>query len=183
MSIAGSTEYSADIATGAGMLGLWDPASFREIVDYETWESALLEDQQIAGHISAGALVPVNIGGDGAFHVTARIGSTTAPAHLNEREARYQLVTSSPYRFLSAGTAVISGIEHIGAGADAGLTVELPAGHWLVAVALIDWQAEPGSRDGDGRPSTRALPDFILLINPADGAHVQFRTAVQTFDR
>jgi hypothetical protein len=62
MDIAGAAESSGDIATGAGMLALWAPTSFRGIVDYDTWESALLEDEQIADHIRAGALVPVNIG-------------------------------------------------------------------------------------------------------------------------
>jgi hypothetical protein len=120
---------------------------------------------------------------DGAFHVKTRIGSTSAPAQLDEREARYQLVCSEPYLFISSGQAVISGIEHISASADTGLRPHLPAGHWSVVVTLIDWGAEPGSRESDGRPSAAALPDFILLINPLDGAHARFRTAVQTFDR
>jgi len=118
MNATGWVESSAVIATGAGMFGLWAPTSFRGIVAYDTWESALLEDAQIVGHIGAGALVPVNIGSDGAFQVKARIGSTTAPAQLDERETRYQLVFSEPYLFISSGSAVISGIEHVSAAAD-----------------------------------------------------------------
>ena len=39
------------MATDAGMFGLWAPAAFGDIVDYDTWESELLEDEDIVRHI------------------------------------------------------------------------------------------------------------------------------------
>jgi hypothetical protein len=46
------------------MHALWNPAGFTGITSYKTWEGALLEDDDITGHVRAGELVPINIGGD-----------------------------------------------------------------------------------------------------------------------
>lgn len=176
-------EVTGVMATDAGMFGLWSPASFGDIVDYDTWESALLDDDDIARHIVAGAFVPVNIGGDGAFQVVARVGSATARASLTERERQYVLVSSQPYLFITTSDAIISGIEHVGAVAEQRLHVPLPAGRWSVTISLIDWGAEPGQKDDSGRPAPTALPDFTLLINPEDGTTGTYRTKIQTFER
>ena len=178
-----SLEIADVLATDAGMLGLWSPTSFREVIDYETWEDALLEDEDVSRHIAAGAFVPVNIGSDGAFQLAARIGSTHEPAELTERERRYLLVSSSSYLFVSTGAAVISGMEHVQADPDVGLKIPLPAGRWSVTVALLDWADEPGSKDDHARPTATALPDFTLLINPEDDPSCAYRTNVLTFDR
>jgi len=159
----------AAVVTDAGMLTLWDPTSFHEIVDFDTWESVVSDE--IEDHIDAGTVVCINDGSDGAYHVLARIGSAAAPAQLDEREARYQVSASGPHLFVSAGEAVISGIEYIRDDPDVGLHVELPAGRWSVVVARLDWEADPDSRDDDRRPSPTALPDFVLVINPADEGH------------
>lgn len=178
-----SMEVTGVMVTDAGMFGLWSPASFGDIVDYDTWESALLEDEDIARHIVAGAFVPVNIGGDGAFQVVARVGSTLVPASLTERERRYVLVSSEPYLFVTTGDAMISGIEHVGAAADEGVHVPLPAGRWSMTICLIEWDAEPGQKDHAGQPAPSALPDFTLLINPEPVPNDKYRTKIQTFDR
>jgi hypothetical protein len=94
-------EVTGVMATDAGMFGLWSPASFVDIVDYDTWESELLEDDDIKRHITAGAFVPVNIGSDGAFQVFARVGSASTTASLTQRERQYALVSSKPYLFIT----------------------------------------------------------------------------------
>ncbi|WP_328446218.1 MULTISPECIES: hypothetical protein [unclassified Amycolatopsis] len=170
------------VATDAGLFGLWSPASFAGVVDYPTWEAALLDDDDLKRHIVAGAFVPVNIGDDGAFQVLARAGSESAAAGLTQRERRYLLAASKPYLFRTTGDAKISGIEHVGAAVDAGLRVPLPAGRWSVTIALIEWDAEPGQKDTAGRPAPTALPDFVLLLNPDRGAG-RYRTEIRTFDR
>jgi hypothetical protein len=175
-------ETSGVIATDAGMLGLWAPSSFVDIVDDDTWDAELLEDEDIARHVAAGVLVPVNIGSDGAYQVLARIGSASCPAGLIEREHRYRFIDSERYLFVSTGEAVISGIEYIGADGDEGVRLALPAGRWSVTVSLIDWEAEPGSRDDFGEPSPDTLADFALLINPESAATGPYRTKVETFD-
>ncbi|GHA19990.1 hypothetical protein GCM10010329_48890 [Streptomyces spiroverticillatus] len=48
---------------------------------------------------------------------------------------------------------------------------------------LIDCEAEPGGRTADGTPSPHALPDFLVLLNPAPSEPGPFRAAVETFDR
>jgi hypothetical protein len=49
-------EIVGAMATDAGMFGLWAPSSFRSVVDYETWEPLLLEEEDIKVHVAAGAL-------------------------------------------------------------------------------------------------------------------------------
>jgi len=176
-------EVSGVMATDAGMGALWAPGSFDSIVDYDTWESELLEDDDIAQHITRGALVPVNIGGDGAFQVVARTGESSAPAQLTNRERKFVAVTSEPYLLITNGDAVISGIEHVGAESNDGMRIPLPAGRWSVTIFLIDWEAEPGQADDAGRPAPTALPDFAILINPENHANREYRTQVQTFER
>lgn len=176
-------ELTAALGTDAGLFGLWSPPAFGSIVDYDSWEAALLEDDDIVGHIRAGVFVPINIGGDGAFQFLARVGSPAEPARLTEREQKYVVVVSEPYLFVAIGGAVVSGIEHVGAEPAAGLRIPLPAGRWQVAVALIDWGAEPGQRDSEGKPKPGALPDFTLLINAELGTVDEYRTRVDTFDR
>jgi hypothetical protein len=109
-------EINGVMVSDAGMFGFWAPRSFCEVVDYETWESALLEDEDVMTHIAAGAFVPVNIGSDGTFQVVARVGSAPKPAVLTDRERQYLVISSEPYLFISTGEAVISGIEHVQAG-------------------------------------------------------------------
>jgi hypothetical protein len=178
-------EISGVVATDAGLLGLWTPSAFTGVVDYDTWEAELLDDEDLGRHVAAGAFVPVNIGSDGAYQVVARVGSASAPAELTEREDRYRLESSARYLFVSGGEALVSGIEEVDAepDADTGLRVPVPVGRWSVTVALIDWVAEPGSRDGSGEPAADALADFALLINPEPAAGGPYRTDVETFDR
>ncbi|MBL7490419.1 hypothetical protein I6A60_40195 [Frankia sp. AgB1.9] len=176
-------EVAGELATAAGMLAMWAPRSFESVVDYETWESVLLEDEDIRAQVLAGAFVPVNIGADGAFGITARVDSISAPAVLTDRERQHLLVSSAPYLFVSTGEAVISGVEHVRGVPYLGLKAPVPAGRWQVTVNLIDWQAEPGCRDEAGKPAPNALSDFVLLINPERGADTQYRTQIQTFDR
>ncbi|MEU5192142.1 hypothetical protein AB0G83_34140 [Streptomyces klenkii] len=173
----------ATVATDAGMLVLWDPQRFEAVVDYDTWEDELLEEGDIVRHIQAGALVPLNVGGDGAFGVLVRSGTVAAPAGLTERETAHQLVASQPYLFVSRGRAFVGGVEDVRGDASAGVIEHLvPEGRHSVVVHLIDWQAEAGSQDVAGRPVPGALPDFLVLINPAQPGQDAFRTAVSTFE-
>jgi hypothetical protein len=178
------TETTLLAATDAGMHALWNPACFTGIIDYETWENALLEDDDITQRIRAGELVPVNIGSDGAFQFLVRIGTAGQAPALTSRERQYLLVSSQPYRYLSDGTARLTGIEHICAdpGPDTP-TLTVPAGLNAVTVHLIDWGAEPGAKDAHGKPASGALPDFVVLISPAATTGNPYRTRLQTFDR
>ncbi|MFD5270409.1 hypothetical protein [Streptomyces sp. NPDC058335] len=171
------------MATDAGMLVMWDPKRFEAVADYDTWEDELLEDEDIVRHIRAGALVPLNVGGDGAFGVLVRSGTADAPARLTDRETAHQLVASQPYLFVARGRALVGGIEDVSAdGSDDVIECLVPEGRHTVIVHLIDWQAEPGSQGEDGRPVPGALPDFVVLINPAQPSQGAYRTAVQTFE-
>ncbi|WP_411112114.1 hypothetical protein [Streptomyces sp. c-19] len=171
------------MATDAGMLVLWDPQGFEAVVDDETWEDELLEVEDIAPHVQAGSLVPLNVGGDGAFSVLVRVGTAAAPAALTERETAQQLVASQPYLFVSRGRALVSGIEDVrGDASESVIEHPVPEGRCAVVVHLIDWQAEAGSQDEEGQPVPGALPDFVVLINPVQPGQGTFRTAVNTFE-
>jgi hypothetical protein len=172
-------EWSGTIWTDSGMCALWDPASFPGIVDYDSWDAALGEDDRIARHIEAGAFVPVNIRSDGAFGALVRVGEL---AGLTDRETRYLFLASEPYLFVSSGEAWISGIERVGDPSDYdGFGVKVPAGRWAATVHVLDWNEEPGSVGPDRRPTADALPDFVVVLAPDSGG--PYRTTLVTFDR
>ena len=177
-------ELASVQSTDAGMLALWDPQAFAGVMDFGSWESELVEDEDVLRHVLAGALVPINIRSDGAFGILVRVGGSGAPAELTERESACRLVSSQPYRFASGGRACVSGIEDVCAEPDGdSLQVPVLQGEHVVTVHLIEWDAEPGARDGDGSPAAGALPDFVVLVNPLAVFDGSFRVAVETFER
>lgn len=178
------TETSLLAATDAGMHALWNPSRLTGITDYETWEDALLEDDDIAGHVRAGELVPISIGGDGAFQFLVRVSTAGQAPALSSREKQHLLISSQPYLYLSDGSAFLTGIEHICAdpGPDTP-ALTIPAGPNAVTIHLIDWDAEPGARDAQEKPAPGALPDFVVLISPDGTTGNPYRTRLQTFDR
>ncbi|MFB6706468.1 hypothetical protein ACFCW6_17365 [Streptomyces sp. NPDC056333] len=179
-----TVETVSIVATDAGMLALWDPQRFTGIVDYDTWNPQLGEDEDVERHIRTGALVPINIRSDGAFGVLVRIGGVGLLAQLTERESRHRLVTSHAYLLHSSGQVWLSGIEAVGAEAWPGtVQCDLPVGRYSVVIHLIAWEDEPGSTNDDGTPSETALSDFVVLINPAVSEQDTFRSAVETFDQ
>lgn len=174
-------ETSFTARTDAGMLALWNPARFAAITSDHAWEDALLQDQDLARHVQSGDLAPVNIGGDGAFAFTVRIGPPKDVA-LTGREQRYLLASSQPYRYQSAGVACLSGIEDISPDPGPAVnTLAVPAGQCAVTIYLIDWAAEPGAKDHHGRATPTALPDFVILICPSP-EETRYRTKLQTFN-
>jgi hypothetical protein len=171
----------APLVTDNGMWAVWDHARFAHVTSYETWEPELLEDADLLRHIEAGALVPIGIGGDGSFEFEVRVGSARAPAELSDRERRYLTVSSEPYRLVTAGKAFVSGIEYIHADPEPHvLALQLEPGTCAVTIHMIEWDAEPGTRDASGAPGKNALPDFVVLVNPAVPG-TAFRREVQTF--
>ncbi|HST58006.1 MAG TPA: hypothetical protein VLK84_04950 [Longimicrobium sp.] len=180
---ADGTPGKGTLVTDSGMFALWDRQAFLGVVSFETWEPELVENEGIERHIRAGHLVPVGIHSDGVFDFAVRVGSADAPAVPSERERRYLTVSSEPYRVRSPGRLHLSGIEYIDARPDATsvMTIDVPAGTWAVTVHLLEWDSEPGMKDAQGRPAPAALPDFLLLLNPAAGTE-RFRESVETFD-
>ncbi|MFE2021832.1 hypothetical protein ACFW9O_27695 [Streptomyces sp. NPDC059499] len=177
-------ETVSTVATDAGMLALWNPQRFAGIVDDDTWDLQLGEDEDVERHIRSGALVPVNIRSDGAFGVLVRIGGVGLLAQLTERESTHRLVTSDAYLLHSSGQVWLSGIEAVGAEAWPGtVRCDLPVGCYSVVIHLIAWEDEPGTVYEEGVPSEAALPDFVVLINPAVSEQDTFRSAVETFDK
>ncbi|MEV1070696.1 hypothetical protein [Micromonospora parva] len=173
-------EIVGTVATDAGMQVLWNPERFASVVDYDSWEDSLLEDEAILQHVLAGMLVPINLG-DSAFQFVVRVGDSDQIADLTERERGRLLVTSDPYLITSAGALYLSGLEDVSASPDnQALHVAASAGRYAVTVNLIDWESEPGSRTPSGDPSPQALPDFALLLNPPTGPEPAFRQSLQT---
>jgi hypothetical protein len=178
------TETTLTAATDAGMHALWNPSRFTDITDYKTWEDALLEDDDITRRIQAGELVPVNIRSDGAFQFLIRVGTPGQAPALTSRERAHLLASSQPYLYLSDGAACLTGLERICADPGQGTAaLTVPVGPNAVTVHLIDWPAEPGARDRQGKPASGALPDFVVLISPAETTRTRYRTRLETFDR
>lgn len=174
-------EVSRILGTDSGMFAVWVPEGFAEVDDYDSWEEELLEDEDIQRHIQAGAFVPVNIGSDGAFSFTLRIGTGDVVARLTEREERHLLVSSDPYLLVSQGRVAMTAIEDVDRKPKKKARVDLDRGEYAVVVHLVDWQAEPGATRPDGEPSESALSDFVVLVNKASSSG-QYRTAVETFE-
>jgi hypothetical protein len=169
-------------ATDSGMLAIWQPEHFKCITDFESWERELLQDDDIIRHIEVGAFVPLNIHADGAYECVLRAGTATEQPTLTARESRYLICSSAPYLFCSRGSLAISGLEYIGSSPDASIaSASVPQGNWSVTVHHVDWAREPGCKTPDGKPSSTALPNFIVLLTPAV-ATLHFRTEVDTFD-
>ena len=170
--------------TDSGMLALWDPEHFAGITSYETWETELLEDEDIARHIAQGAYVPINIQSDGAFECEVRIGDEYMRSDLTPRESQYLAVSSQPYLYCSHGKACISGVEHVQGNPPKIISsLSLPNGNYSVSVHLLNWDTEPGAKGADGKPTAGALPDFLILLNPVTANTTNFRKSVETFAR
>ena len=172
-------ETTAPVRTDAGMFALWQPEAFASVSEIDEWEDHVADEGALAGHVAAGTLVPVNIGVDGAFGFTVRIGRGTL---LTEREARFVAVTSAAYRLVASGPVVLSGLEGIGSPPGKGVQVQTTAGEWSVVVQFIDWEGEPGMVDEDGDPHEGALSDFVLEVRPA-AAGETYRLELETFVR
>lgn len=156
------------VTTDAGMQVLWHRKPFEHVVDYESWEDALLEDEDIAEHIRAGAVVPIWAHSDGVFECVVRWGENAA---LTEAEESHVVVRSEPYLLISETDVRVGGLEHVTgvAAEDEGFAVPLPPGRWDVITHVIDGAAH----DED--------IDFIVLIRPGGGGH--HRTEVRPYDR
>jgi hypothetical protein len=170
-------EIKAVVKTGSGMLALWDAEPFSDVVDYDSWESALCLDDDIQRHVKAGDLVPINIESDGAFEVLVRYGNDPV---LTERETEHLVVTSEPYLLVSSGDVRLSGIEGVGWAGDA-VELAVGEGEHEVVLHIIDWHAEPGSTNEDGKPAPHALPDFVALVYAASEFGGPYRDEILTF--
>jgi hypothetical protein len=173
---------SRAVATDAGLFGIWRTSAFAHVSELDQWEDEVAEDSALSRRIADGAFVPINIGGGGAFQVAVR--GVESPGHLSEREREYLLVSSEPYLLISDGELELGGLEGVGnySGAET-VGISLDSGRYAVVVHLLDWQAEPGSRGSDGKPSPDALPDFIAEIFVDSRERPEYRAKVETFER
>lgn len=171
------------ITTDAGMFAIWDSAAFQHILDYDSWDAEFSEDENILKHIKVGKFVPIYIQSDGCFQFTVRTGNADNLENLNARESHYIVVSSESYLFDTEGNAFVCGFEHISGDHLENLpNFSLNRGRYVVNIHMLDWQAEPGSIDENGQPTSNALPDFLILINP-ETTPINYRQKVLTFDR
>jgi hypothetical protein len=167
--------------TGAGMLSLWDYSTYQHIENYDEWEKEFVEDVDIGRNIKNADFVPINIQSDGAFCVDLKLHEA---AKLSEREQKYLTVSSQPYLLKSKGKIALSGIETVGKAPTENIKlIDLDPGDYVVQIHLIAWDDEPGSKGVDGKPTDKALPDFIVCITPSEGTIQSFRTDIETFRR
>lgn len=171
-------EFTHPVGTDAGLCALWQPEHFEHVTDLDSFHAELIEDQDIERHIADGAFVPINIGSDGGWGMTVRVG-----AGLNDREAQFLVVSSEPYRIISRGTLGLGGLENIGSYGGGAIVLPIDVGTYSAIVHLIDWESEPGSRTEDGAISTHALPDFVVELHEEAATRSAYRKTVETFER
>lgn len=182
MATASEQTIRGPVPTDAGMHGLWSPEAFAGVDGYDSWARELEEDVDILRHIRAGSFVPINIGADLVAEIEVRV-STSGDTRLSDREEKFLAISSQCYRFRSSGSIAVGGIEHVAGRVEApARTMPLPAGEWSVIVHMLDWDKEPGAFIAAGKPSSNALPDFLVVISPALPGQ-QFRLSLWTFDR
>lgn len=157
------------------MLALWRGTAFEDVDGYDAWEERV--NERLSDAIRSGELVPIGIQGDGAFGVRVAV----APEAATDRETRYAVVTSEPYLLVAdRGPIYLSGLEAVGTPRLAPITLSVPEGRYAVRATIIAWDEEPGMRTSDG-PAPDALPDFLVVVAPADGTE-SFRASDVTFD-
>ena len=164
------------VTTDAGMLALWCAAAFDGIDGYPEWEERV--NDRLGQAIERGELVPLGIRMDGAFGVRLAV----APDGLSDRESRVAVVTSEPYLLVVSGCVVcLSGLEFVGDRDSAPIMATLPDGPYSVRCTLIAWDEEAPSDGPEGSPAEDALPDFLVVVTPAESVDT-FRTDETTFD-
>ncbi|MET0842879.1 MAG: hypothetical protein ABWY23_03465 [Mycetocola sp.] len=160
------------------MCALWQPERFEHIKDYEDWEKELIEDEDLERHVSEGTFVPLYLRADVVFDVVVR-----PSAGLSEREERFRLGSSDPYRPISRGNIAMGGLEHVGETTEDTKTFPLAAGTYSVIAHFIDWNAEPGSLGPDGAPTSDALPDLVIELHEEREPEPIYRTSLDTWAR
>lgn len=163
-------EVSGVVHTEAGMMAVWDAGRCAAVEPGE-----LTEDADIQAAVTAGHLVPLNIRADGAFQLTLRLG-----AELTTREAEFRMLSAEPYLLEVTGEVRYGGIEHVG-GDTGEPSLTPPPGRYQAFAHIVDWAAEPGSRDAEGHPAEHALSDFVVLLEPEPGTPPAYRTDLLTF--
>lgn len=168
--------------TDAGMFAVWDSRHFDNIVDYDSWEYELLEDNDIIGHVEKGYFVPINLHSDGCYEFEVRTSEVDNAESLSPRELKYLTVSSAPYYLRSEGLICFGGYEYISNDPteDVGV-LEVQKGDYKVVVNLMAWDNEPGSKDASGKPMPNALPDFIVNITPAQKGSFKPCLSLETF--
>lgn len=171
------------LSTDSGMFGIWDPKSFKMIIDYDTWEKEFLEDNDILQHIIKGTFIPIYFHSDGAFEFEVRIGTKGNVQNLSDREKKYLVVSSECYKFKSNGELCLSGIEYIERNPDENVAhLAISKGEYSAIINIIAWDDEEGMKEEDGTPTPDALPDIIIIMNPIM-EEISYRIDVETFTR
>lgn len=146
--IAAGIVVRETLKTGLGMFALWNRYDFVGVFDYETWRSALGDDEALERQIAKGTLIPIRVQSCGTYTFEIRVGSPDAPAELTPAEKRSVADLSGPFGFRSLGGLNLSAIEAIGSevGNDVA-RVRMVPGEYSVTVYQL------------GEPS------FVVLVN------------------
>lgn len=170
--------YKQNLNTDSGMWGLWDYETYRDVDDYDKWDSLFCEDVDIEEQIKRNTFVPINIQEDGCYSFTVRIDE-----ELSDREKKYICVKSDEYLFKSSGKTILSGIENIDTNvkADDAIIIDLLEGFYSVQVYLISWDEELGAYLDNGDINPDALSDFVVLVKSKAEKEKSYRLEINTF--
>ncbi|HIW17948.1 MAG TPA: hypothetical protein H9886_02275 [Candidatus Faecalicoccus intestinipullorum] len=170
--------YKKDLTTSSGMWGLWDYETYKEVRDYEKWETLFCEDDDIKKQIEKKSFVPIYIFEDGCRSFTLKVDCV-----LSEREQKYVCVKSEKYLFYSNGKAVLSGIDAIDTDVspEESIVIDLPKGFYEVSVFLLSWDEEPNAYLEDGSVNPNALSDFVVTLKSNADEKQTYRQRINTF--
>lgn len=167
--------------TEIGICGLWDPGSFPMVYDARTWEAEVGNEPGMLRHMAGGYVVPLIVNCPGTFDFEVRVNWSGERGSLDEREAALEVASSEAYLFRSSGLVCFGGLECLDCvpSNDAG-ALDIEPGDYECRVHLLAWNEEPGCLTETGMKANEALPDFVVLLDRAEGS---FRgsLSLQTF--
>ncbi|MEW6280591.1 MAG: hypothetical protein AB1758_18345 [Candidatus Eremiobacterota bacterium] len=154
--------------TTTGMCGLWDSTHFPMIYDAESWAEQMGSEPDLLRHVRGGYFVPVNLRCPGAFYYEVRVGRTAGMEHPGPREAAWIAASSHDYLFRSSGWLCFGDYRHVEVvPSDRVGVLAVDPGEYVASVHILAWDEEQGSQDEEGNRSEAALPDLLILLNPA----------------
>jgi hypothetical protein len=174
--------YRGVVVSRSGLYALWAPQPARPWRDFAAWQQDPVANGELRWLVRGGAVVPIHAHVSGAFAFTVRVGTPAEPAQLSMREDECRALISEPYRVVTDGRLVLSGVEQVQTvSPKESLFLVVAPGTYAVTIHLIDVDLDPRSRTEDGRLSDDALPDFVLTVRKAIDAD-EFRYQLETFD-
>ena len=147
-------------------MGVWDSRSLDFIVDKDTYDQTLVNDNNIAKVMNEKGVVIWGVGGDGKRSMEVRINPQN---ELENKEKEYLEMESQEYKLvISSGTALVGSPEWAGKLQEDGLknkalgirNINLENGVYSLKVYFLSWDFTDSSLND--------LPEYIVVLKKVE---------------